>query len=90
MIIEGNHTSAEIFTDNIEQTALDWVKHQCDHPAFEGVHIVQMPDVHTGNGRAHGGLPGLKGSGCARGGHIRCLHGGGHGSDRKSYGIFDY
>ncbi len=49
MIIEGNHTSAEIFTDNIEQTALDWVKHQCDHPAFEGVHIVQMPDVHTGN-----------------------------------------
>lgn len=49
MTIEGKHTSAEIFTDNIEETALDWVKAQCDHPVFEGVHIVQMPDVHAGN-----------------------------------------
>lgn len=49
MTIEGKHTSAVIFTDNIEETALDWVKEQCDHPAFEGVHIVQMPDVHAGN-----------------------------------------
>lgn len=49
MIIEGHHTSAEIFTDNIEDAALDWVKHQCNHPAFEGVRIVQMPDVHAGN-----------------------------------------
>lgn len=49
MIIEGKHTSAEIFTENIEEAALDWVKVQCDHPAFDGVHIVQMPDVHAGN-----------------------------------------
>lgn len=49
MIIEGKYTSAEIFTKNIEESALDWVKIQCDHPAFEGVSIVQMPDVHAGN-----------------------------------------
>lgn len=49
MITEGKYTSAEIFTDNIESVALDWVQAQCDHPAFEGVRIVQMPDVHAGN-----------------------------------------
>ena len=49
MIIKGRYTSAEIFTENIEDAALQWVKAQCDHPAFEGVRIVQMPDVHAGN-----------------------------------------
>ncbi len=50
MIIEGKTTSAEIFTDNIEGSALEWVKELCDHPAMEGMRIVQMPDVHAGNG----------------------------------------
>lgn len=49
MIITGQYTSAEIFTENIEATALQWVKEQCNHPAFESVRIVQMPDVHAGN-----------------------------------------
>ena len=49
MIIKGQYTSADIFTDNIEDAALQWVRAQCDHPAFEGVKIVQMPDVHAGN-----------------------------------------
>jgi len=49
MIIKGQCTSADIFTDNIEDAALQWIKAQCDHPAFEGVRIVQMPDVHAGN-----------------------------------------
>lgn len=49
MIITGQYTSAEIFTENIEEAALQWVKEQCDHPAFEGVKLVQMPDVHAGN-----------------------------------------
>ena len=49
MVIKGQYTSAEIFTDNIEDAALQWVKAQCDHPAFESVKIVQMPDVHAGN-----------------------------------------
>ena len=50
MIIEGEKTSAEIFTDTIEDAALDWVKELCNHPAMEGVPIVQMPDVHAGQG----------------------------------------
>ena len=49
MIIKGHSTSAEIFTDNIEQSALDWITELCNHPAMEGVPIVQMPDVHAGN-----------------------------------------
>lgn len=49
MIINGQTTSAEIFTDNIEDTALKWVCDLCDHPAMEGIPIVQMPDVHSGN-----------------------------------------
>ena len=49
MRIAGKYTSAEIFTENIEDAALQWVKAQCDHPAFESVKILQMPDVHAGN-----------------------------------------
>ena len=49
MKVSGKYTSAEIFTENIEDAALQWIKAQCDHPAFEGVRIVQMPDVHAGN-----------------------------------------
>lgn len=47
--IKGKYTSADIFTDNIEDAALQWAREQCDHPAFEGVRMVQMPDVHAGN-----------------------------------------
>lgn len=50
MIIKGKSTSAEIFTDNIEETALKWIEELCDHTAMEGTAIVQMPDVHAGNG----------------------------------------
>lgn len=49
MIITGKTTSAEIFTDHIEESALQWVRELCDHPAMEGTPIVQMPDVHAGN-----------------------------------------
>ena len=49
MIITGTITSAEIFTDNIEESALNWVTSLCNHPAMSGVTIVQMPDVHAGN-----------------------------------------
>lgn len=48
MIITGKATSAKIFTDNIEEAALEWVKQLCDHPAMDGTPIVQMPDVHAG------------------------------------------
>lgn len=49
MTIEGKHSTAEIFAPEIEAAALDFVKQICDHPAMEGVKIVQMPDVHAGN-----------------------------------------
>ena len=49
MIIRGTTTSAEIFTDNIEESALNWITSLCNHPAMSGVPIVQMPDVHAGN-----------------------------------------
>ncbi len=49
MVIKGITTSAEIFTDNIEDPALDWLNELCDHPAMKDVPIVQMPDVHAGN-----------------------------------------
>lgn len=48
MNIKGKTTTAEIFTDNIEPAALEWVTNLCDHPAFAGIPIVQMPDVHSG------------------------------------------
>lgn len=50
MIIEGKTTTAEIFTDNVEDSALLWVKDLCNHPAMAGIPIVEMPDVHAGNG----------------------------------------
>lgn len=49
MIINGKSTSAEIFTDNIEESALRWITDLCDHPAMAGVPVVQMPDVHAGS-----------------------------------------
>lgn len=49
MIVTGRYTSAEVFTDDIEEAALQWVREQCDSPAFDGVRIAQMPDVHAGN-----------------------------------------
>ncbi|MDE6022289.1 MAG: RtcB family protein [Muribaculaceae bacterium] len=49
MIIKGKTTSAEIFTDNIEDAALNWITSLCDHPAMAGTNIAQMPDVHAGS-----------------------------------------
>ena len=49
MEITGKYTSATVYAENIEEAALQWVKAQCDHPAFESVRMVQMPDVHAGN-----------------------------------------
>lgn len=50
MVIEGKTAVAEIFTDRIEDSALEWIRTLCDHPAMEGMRILQMPDVHNGNG----------------------------------------
>lgn len=49
MTINGLYTSAEIFTDNVEPAAVRWLQELCDHPAMDGIPVVQMPDVHVGN-----------------------------------------
>ena len=60
MIVTGQYTSAEIFTENIEDAALQWVRAQCDHPAFEGVrdihrkHRRRCPAVGKGTMRPSG------------------------------------
>ncbi|MCM1111261.1 MAG: RtcB family protein [Clostridium sp.] len=48
MKLNGQTTSAEIFAENIDPAALDWVRNLCDEPAMEGIPVVQMPDVHAG------------------------------------------
>lgn len=37
MTITGTATAAEIFTENIEESALNWITSLCDHPAMAGV-----------------------------------------------------
>lgn len=48
--IKGKYTSAVIFAEEMEDAAREFVGGLTDHPAFEGVRIAQMPDVHAGNG----------------------------------------
>lgn len=48
--IKGKYTDAVIYAEDIEPTAVEFVEAMTNHPAFEGVCIAQMPDVHAGNG----------------------------------------
>lgn len=50
MKITGKYTEALIFTYDLEDAARSFVESLCDHPAMENLKIVQMPDVHAGNG----------------------------------------
>lgn len=47
--IKGKTTNARIFAHEIESAAREFVEGIVNHPAFEGVPVVQMPDVHAGN-----------------------------------------
>ena len=40
----------KIFTDNVEDEAVELVQSMLDQPAFEGQHVRIMPDVHLGKG----------------------------------------
>lgn len=46
--IAGKYTTAKIFTDDVEETAVNQVKLLVDNPVFEGSSIRLMPDIHTG------------------------------------------
>lgn len=48
--IKGKFTGAVIYAEDIEPAAVEFVETLTNHPAFEGVRITQMPDVHAGNG----------------------------------------
>lgn len=49
-IIEGKYGKATVFTDQIENTAMEQIKALCDQPFSENCKIAIMPDVHAGSG----------------------------------------
>ena len=50
MIIQGKYNTAKIFTEVIENGAIEQIQAACDFPAFKGLKIRIMPDVHAGAG----------------------------------------
>ena len=49
-IIKGAFNEAKVFTDVVEQTAIDQIKTLCDQDFIQGSKIRIMPDVHAGKG----------------------------------------
>ena len=49
-IINGAYTSAIVYTDEIEASAIGQIQALCDQPFAAGSKIRIMPDVHTGKG----------------------------------------
>ena len=48
--VNGKYNSAKVFTDVVEQSALDQIRLLCDQPFTQGATIRVMPDVHAGAG----------------------------------------
>ncbi len=46
----GKYNTAKVFTDVVEQSALDQIRLLCDQPFTQGATIRIMPDVHAGAG----------------------------------------
>lgn len=49
-VIKGKNNFAKVYTDEVEQTALDQIELLCDQPWTKGLQIRIMPDVHAGAG----------------------------------------
>lgn len=49
-IIEGKYTSAIVYSDTAEDSALGQVQTLCDQPWVKGSKIRMMPDIHAGKG----------------------------------------
>lgn len=47
---KGKYNTAKVFTDTIEESAIDQIRQLCDMAYTEGLKIRIMPDVHTGAG----------------------------------------
>jgi tRNA-splicing ligase RtcB len=50
MEIKGRHTTAIVYTDNIETTAISQIEELCNQEFTEGSKIRIMPDAHAGKG----------------------------------------
>ena len=50
MEIKGKYSTANVFTDVIETSAVKQIKLLCDQPFTKGCNIRIMPDVHSGEG----------------------------------------
>ncbi len=48
--VQGQYTNAVVYTDVVEQEALDQIRLLCDQPFTDGLKIRIMPDVHAGTG----------------------------------------
>lgn len=48
--LQGKFTSAIVYTDLVEQEALEQIQQLCDQPIAEGSRVRIMPDVHAGSG----------------------------------------
>ncbi|EQB87092.1 RNA-splicing ligase RtcB [Clostridium punense] len=49
-VIQGKYNSAKVFTDNIEQEAINQLVELCNQPFLEGCKVRIMPDTHKGAG----------------------------------------
>ena len=47
-IVKGKYSEAVIFTDNIEEEAMNQIKELCSQPFVEGCKVRIMPDTHSG------------------------------------------
>jgi len=50
MILKGQYTSAVIFSENVESSALDQLRNIINQPFMENVKVRVMPDIHAGAG----------------------------------------
>ena len=48
--INGAYSTAKVFTDNVEQTAISQIQQLCNQPFVKDCKIRVMPDVHSGVG----------------------------------------
>ena len=54
ILVEGKVSTAKIFTDVVEQSAIDQIRTLCDQPFTKDTQIRIMPDVHAGAGSTIG------------------------------------
>lgn len=62
--LRGKYNTAKVFTDNIEQAAIDQLTELMNYPFVEGSQIRIMPDVHSGKGCVIGTTMTLKDKVC--------------------------